>query len=149
MPQQLVESPQVIFDTLTGDATFMSYVGSYIFADGETEVDAISIMSPGQDLPHLKTISGMEVVIHDVGIIDRIDYISDVSSSLATWKLYLIAWPPANGGTLTDAMRRIIQKFTGARSITIPIEQIDVVGPQIGASTQILVTIPESSIVIP
>lgn len=149
MPQQLVTSPEVIYDTLTGDATFMGYVGSYAFTNDTTAFDSISILSPGQDLPHLKSISGMEVIIHDIGLINRMDYISDASSSLVTWRLYLIAWPPANGATLTAAMRRIIELFSGARSITIPIDQIDVVGQQLGALTQILVTIPESSIVMP
>jgi hypothetical protein len=149
VPQQLVTSPEVIYDTLTGDATFMNYVGSYIFADGATVLDSISVLSPGQDLPQLKSITGMEVVIHDIGQINRIDYISDASSSLVTWRIYLIAWPPANGATLTAAMRRIIERFSGARSIVIPIDQIDVVGQQLGAVTQILITIPESSIVIP
>jgi hypothetical protein len=147
--QQLVTSPEVIYDTLTGDATFMGNVGSYIFTDGATALDAVSILSPGQDLPHLQSISGMEVIIHDVGLIDRIDYISDNSSSLVTWKVYLIAWPPANGGTLTESVRRMLQLFSGARAIEIPSRQIGAAGTQLGALTQVLVTIPESSIVIP
>jgi hypothetical protein len=147
--QQLVTSPEVIYDTLTGDSTFMSYVGSYVFTNSNTTLDSISILSPGQDLPRLKSVNGMEVVIHDVGPINRIDYISDASSSLVTWKCYLIAWEGATGGTLMAAMRRMIELFSGARSIEITPASIDAVGSELRALTQILVTIPENSIVIP
>lgn len=142
MAQTLVNSPEIIYDTLTGDTTFMGYVGTYTFTTGVTQ-DSISIITPGATLPQLQSTSGMEVVIHDVGMVSRMDYLTDPSDSVATWKVYLIAWPGSNGATINNAINRMIRLFGGCRTVDISSAAVT-----IGALTQSLVMIPSSSPVL-
>lgn len=126
----------MIYDILTADTTFMSYVGTYTFNGGATE-DAISIITPGQALPQLSSITGVEVVIHDVGTIRRQDYLSGASDPIVTWKLYLIAWEGATGADINTAGQYIIRRFGGSNMI-----EISSTGTSIGALTQSLILIP-------
>lgn len=99
----------------------MSYVGSYSFANNTTAVDSISIITPGQPLPELASQSGLEVVIHDIGIVTRRDYITSAPDALITYQVFLIVWPPATGVTMNNAAKRMIEMFNGATSIqTVP-----------------------------
>lgn len=116
----------------------MSYVGTYTFNDGTTD-DSISIITPGQSLPQLDSVSGLEVVIHDLGIIGRQDYIDSVSDPIATWKVYLIAWEGATGSTVNTAAQHLIRRFGGSSMI-----EISSTGTNIGALTQSLVLIPSN-----
>jgi len=134
--QSKASSPQVIYNTLSLDTEFMSHVGMYTFNDGSTE-DAISIITPGQALPQLSSITGLEVVIHDVGVIRRQDYVTDLSDPIVTWKLYLIAWEGANGADVNTAALHIVRRFGGSNMI-----EISSTGTSIGALTQSLILIP-------
>lgn len=140
--QSKADSPLDIYNALIADATFMSYVGTYTFNDGSTE-DAISIVTPGQSLPQLDSISGLEVVIHDVGTIRRQDYISEQSDPLTTWKVYLIAWEGAAGADVNTAGQHIVRRFGGSNMI-----EISSTGTTIGAFTQGLLLIPSNGIII-
>lgn len=142
MAQVLVSSPEVIFDTLTGDTTFMSYVGTYTFTDGTTQ-DSISIITPGASLPQLQSTAGLEVVIHDVGSVSRLDYLTDPSDPIVTWRVYLIAWTPATGADINDAIQRMIGLFGGCRTF-----EIATAANTLGALTQSMVIIPSSSPVL-
>jgi hypothetical protein len=143
MTQQHAETPRVIYDTLTNDATFMSYVGTRTFRANNTELDAISIVTPGEKLPAIKSINGMEVVIHDISDLSRREYITDDIDIMTKWKVFLLAWDGANGATLNNAARRIMQLFSKAVTIeTMP-------GPSdINAMMQLLVLIPSDSVVL-
>lgn len=134
--QPKASSPLVIYNTLTADTTFMSYVGTYTFNGGATE-DAISIITPGQALPQLSSISGLEVVIHDVGVIRRQDYLTGASDPIVTWKLYLIAWDGADGSDVNTAAQYVVRRFGGSNMI-----EISSTGTSIGALTQSLILIP-------
>ena len=136
--QAKASSPLVIYNTLIADTTFMPYVGTYAFTDGTTE-DAISIITPGQALPQLDSVSGLEVVIHDLGIIGRQDYIDGLSDPVATWKMYLIAWEGATGSNINTAGQHIIRRFGGSNMI-----EISSTGTNIGALTQSLILIPSN-----
>lgn len=146
MSQTLVSSPNVIYDTLVGDADFMDIVGTYTFKNGDT-LDAISILTPGATIPSLANISGLEVIIHDVGPVDNISYITNASDAIITWNVYLVLWPPENGQDLTNAITRMIYLFSGAKSITTLQYKTIGVGTSVGAYTQALVTIPQTSVV--
>ena len=142
MAQNRVTSPLDIYNTLTGDTQFMSYVGHYTFAKDDTMLDSISIVTPGQKLPALKNQSGLEVLIHDTGIVSRKDYITDASDPLITYQIFLIVWPDATGVTMTNAASRIIQLFSGSRSINI------VPAPnELTSLVQTLVLIPDSALI--
>jgi len=140
MAQQHAETPEVIYDTLTGDTEFMSYVGVQSF--GATELDAISIITPGQDLPGLTSISGMEVIIHDISDLSRREYITNEIDVTTKWKVFLIAWNGATGATLSAAARRIMEIFS--KSVTIE----TMPSPDgIGSLMQLMVLIPSDSVV--
>ena len=142
MAQNRVTSQLDIYNTLTGDTQFMSYVGHYTFAKDDTILDSISIVTPGQKLPALKNQSGLEVLIHDTGIVSRKDYITDASDPLITYQIFLIVWPDATGVTMTNAASRIVQLFSGSRSINI------VPAPnELTSLVQTLVLIPDSALI--
>lgn len=143
MAQEKADSPEVIYDTLTSDETFMDFVGERIFESGNTSLDAISIVTPGAELPKLKSIAGLEVVIHDISDLKRRNYITGDLDIMTTWKVFLLAWPPANGSTMNEAARRMMELFSGATTIeTVP-------SPSgIGAIAQLLVLVPSDSVVV-
>lgn len=142
MAQLRVTSPLDIYNTLTGDTEFMSYVGQYTFAKDDTVLDSISIVTPGQALPALKNQSGLEVLIHDTGIVSRKDYITDASDALITYQVYLVVWPDATGVTMTSAAARIVQLFSGSRSINV------VPAPnELTSLVQTLALIPDSALI--
>lgn len=141
MAQQNVDSPELIYDILTGDEAFMDLVGNVTFVGG-TELSAISIVSPGAHLPKIQSATGMEVVIHDVSDLGRREYITDDIDITTTWKVFLIAWQGATGATLNSAARRIMEIFSKATTIeTNP-------SPQgLGSMVQLLALIPSDSVV--
>lgn len=143
MSQSFANSPEVIFNALTGDTTFSSYIGTYTFVEGNTQVDSISIVTPGQDLPQLKSQTGLEVVIHDAGDVTRNDWLTDVSEAVITWKVFLIVWPPATGSTMSLAAKRMIEMFSKATAIeTLATSQ------GLGSLVQTMVTIPSDSVIL-
>lgn len=144
--QPLVTTPDVIYDTLTGDTEFMSYVGTYTFMNS-TQLDAISVLTPGTSIKSLSDVSGLEVIIHDIGPIDKISYIDGPSDPIATWNVYLVLWPPENGNDLTNAIKRMIYLFSGAKSISTLAYKVPGEGTSAGAYTQALVTIPQTSVI--
>lgn len=142
MAQTKASSPEVIYDTLTSDEDFMSLVGQCIFEAENTELDSISIVTPGAPLPKIKSISGLEVVIHDISDLKRRNYITGDLDITTTWKVFLLAWPPANGSTMNEAARRIMEIFSNATTIeTVPTPT------GVGAIAQLLVLIPSDSVV--
>lgn len=143
MPQNLAATPEIIYNTLTNDATFMTYVGTYTFAASNTELDSITVNSPGTDLPHLKAQSGLEVIIHDVGDTSRLDWLTGESNAIITWKVFLIAWPPATGYTVSLAAKRMIEIFSKAVSV-----ETVAVSDGLGALVQTMVTIPSDSVIL-
>lgn len=140
MTQNFTTSPEVIFDTLTGDSTFMSLVGSYTFKKDSTSIDSISITTPGSDLPALRSQSGLEVIIHDSGNVSNFKYLTDSSESLITWKVFLIVWPPATGSTMMAATQRMVEIFGKATAI-----ETVATSDGLGSLVQTLILIPSDS----
>lgn len=143
MAQSKADSPGAIYEALTGDSIFSSLIGEYKFVNNTSPIDAISILSPNEKLPQLSSQSGLEVVIHDSGQVTRRDYLTDASEPLVTWRVYLIAWPPANGVTLTEAAARMIQIFSNSTAI-----EVMSTPNEIGALVQNLVLIPENAAIM-
>ncbi len=140
MAQNFADSPTAIYDTLTDDTTFMGFVGSYTFTKGNTSVDSISIVTPGADLPQLKSQSGLEVVIHDTGNVANRPYLTGASDPIITWKVFLIAWAPANGVTVMNAAKRMIEIFGNATAI-----ETIATADGLGSLVQTMVLIPSDS----
>lgn len=143
MTQLRVSSPDDIYDALFGDTTFMSYVGQYVFAGNTTPIDSISIVTPGQVSPELQSQSGLEVVIHDVGIITRRDYLTEAPEALITYQVFLIVWPGADGVTMNNAAKRMIEMFNGSTSVqTVPTPN------ELTTLVQTQILIPENSTIL-
>ena len=133
--QQFPTSAQVIYETLTTDTDFSLLIGEYSFRAGQT-APAISIVTPGQDLPAVKKISGVEVVIHDAADVKRRDYLTSDSDIYIDWKVFFICWEPATGLELTAAVARAMQRFAGSISF-----ETVAVADGIGAQVQTMLVI--------
>lgn len=143
MAQTKADSPGAIYDALTGDSTFSSLIGEYKFVNNTSPIDSITILSPNERLPQLSGQSGLEVIIHDAGQVTRMDYLTNEPEALITWKVYLIAWPPATGATVTEAAARMIQIFSNSTAIEV------VSTPnEVGALVQSLVLIPQNAAIM-
>jgi hypothetical protein len=116
MAQTLASSPEIIYNTLVADATFMGQVGQYTFASGST-TPSIIIATPGKDLPNVASQTGLEVIIHDVADLENRLYLTDPADALYTWRVFLVVWEPATGANVTTAASRILAKFPKATSI--------------------------------
>lgn len=135
MAQQLPTSAQVIYDTLATDPNFTALIGEYTFRAGQTGL-AMSIVTPGQDLPAIESISGVEVVIHDAADVKRRDYLTSGSDIYIDWKVFFICWKPATGLELTAAVARAMQRFAGSLSF-----ETVAVADGIGAQVQTMLVI--------
>jgi hypothetical protein len=142
LTQQHADTPEVIYDTLVADATFMALVGSRLFKGASTALDAISIITPGAPLAAIKSQTGLEVVIHDISDLRRKDYITEDLNVLTTWKVFLLAWEGADGATMNAAARRIMELFSKASTI-----ETNAAPSGLGAIAQLLVLIPSDSVV--
>jgi hypothetical protein len=140
MPQNFATSPKVIYDALTGDSTFMDYVGSYTFVKNSTVIDSINIVTPGADLPQVKSVNGLEVVIHDSGDTGNRKYLTDSTEAIITWRVFLIVWPDATGETMTNAAKRMIEIFGNATTI-----ETVATTDGLGSLVQTMVLIPSDS----
>lgn len=143
MPQAHVNTPEVIYDTLVADTAFMALVGSRVYKTADTALDAISILTPGAPLPAIKSQTGLEVVIHDISALDRREYITEDSDITTIWKVFLLAWPGADGATMSAAARRIMQLFSKATTL-----ETNPTPSGLGAIAQLLVLVPSDSVVL-
>ena len=137
MSQAFPQSPQIIYDTMVADATIQSYLGEYTFEGTPTAVPAISIVTPGQDLPNVKTVTGVEVIIHDIADFRRRDYITDSSDLETNWNVFVVCWEPATGDQVTGLVKRAMEIFGGATSF-----QTVATADGIGAMVQTQLIIP-------
>jgi len=143
MAQTKADSPGAIYEALTGDSDFSELIGEYKFVNNTSTIDSISILSPNEKLPQLSSQTGLEVVIHDSGQVTRKDYLTDESEALITWKVYLIAWPPATGATVTEAAARMIKIFSNSTAV-----EVISTPNEIGALVQSLVLIPDNAAIM-
>lgn len=117
MAQTFPTSAQVIYDTLTADATFMGLIGTYEFKAGQT-IPAISIVTAGEDMPSLRNVQGVECVIQDAGDFTKNEYISnDPARVTVNWSVFLVAWEPAKGVDLQAAAERACSRFLGSQAV--------------------------------
>jgi len=118
MAQTFPTTPEIVYNTLVADATFMALVGSYVFKANTSSIPAISIVTPGADMPDLKSIDGLEVVIHDTAQIRRMDFYGSTNIE-KNWNLYVIAWGSATGDQVTSAVERIMRTFSGSSAMEV------------------------------
>ena len=133
--QNFPVSPEVIYSTLEADAEFTSYLGQYRFVGGQ-ELPALSIQSPGGDMPGMDAITGLECIIHDAADLRRTDYYNSTNIE-TSWRVFLICWEPATGGDMTSAATRVLQIFSGATSM-----ETVAVSDGLGALVQTMIIVP-------
>ncbi len=140
MSQSFPVTPQAIYDKVSADGVMSALLGTYTFRAGTLPVTAVSIVTPGTDLPATRNVSGIECVIHDTAIIRRRDYVSGASDIIPRWNVYLICWPGSDGLSMTTAAMRLMAIFGGSTANeTVAVPQ------GLGAMAQTLVTIPSDS----
>lgn len=143
MAQTFATSPLVIYNTLAANSTFTSGLGTYTFAGGST-IDSLAIVTPGKLLPNLQKVEGVECIIHDTADTRRVDYITDNSNLLRTWKVFLIAWDPATGTNVNALTDIILSTFGYSRSI-----ETVAASPGLTARVQTLILIPQEGAINP
>lgn len=112
--QNFPTSAQVIYQTLSADPVFMASIGHYDFRSGQGPIDAISVTSPGEDLPALRNVEGVECIIHDTGSKSQRMYLTESSDVKTSWGMYLVSWAPSTGADLDAVANRVLQRFHGA-----------------------------------
>lgn len=136
MAQLFPTSPEIVYNTLVADAGFMASIGTYEWKAGGSPVSAISIVTPGSDLPSIRNVSGVECVIHDIGDARRKDYYNS-SNIHRDWCVYLICWEPSTGEQVNVAVERALQIFKGSTATEV------VATPDgLGARVQTMIKIP-------
>lgn len=143
MAQYLAESPEIIYNTLIADPVISPLIGTYHFIDGTTE-DSIGVMSPGQELPRLKEVTGLEIIIHDAAQVTSHPYLTNQADVISIWRIYLIAWPGSDGSKLNDVVTQIVKRFGNVWTI-----EVSARGAPLGALTQSLIMIRSTSAILP
>lgn len=130
MPQNFPTTAKIIYDTLVADSNITDKLGTYEFKAGQT-TDAISIVSAGEDLPSLRNVQGLEVVIQDAGDITQRNYYTEQSDLIVTWPVFVICWQPSTGADMQSLTEAICRRFANSRSV-----QTVAVSDGLGALTQ-------------
>jgi hypothetical protein len=117
-----------------------SLLGTYDFRAGTVPIKAVSIVTPGADLPATRHVSGIECVIHDTATLARRDYVAGASDIIPRWSVYLICWDGSDGLVMTSAAIRLMEIFAGAS-----VNETVAVPQGLGAMAQMLVSIPSDS----
>lgn len=135
MAQTFPKTPEIIYNTIAADAIISPLLGQHEFRGGGSG-PALSIVTPGQDLPSLKTTTGVEVVIHDIADMRRRDYY-DSTAIETIWKVFVICWKPSTGSDVNTVVGQMMRRFSGATSI-----ETIATADGIGAMVQTMVLIP-------
>lgn len=120
----------------------MANIGKYVYAAGDAEIDAVSVVTPGVPLPNINSVNGVEVLIHDVGELLPINLISDPAEVPTAYKIFLLLWGNGTGAQLNAATKRVLQLFPGAEAIETVTQD-----NQINALVQTQVNIPGNSFI--
>lgn len=143
MAQSRVDSPVDIYNALSGNSVFMSHVGTYSFTGSSAPQPAFSIVTPNQQIPNLEAVNGLEVVIHDTGTVTRKDFLTDPSTALVTYQMFLILWDGGLGTDLTIASQQVVQTFSGAKTIRlVPVRDT------VNVLVQTLIEIPNNAAIL-
>ena len=117
MAQEFPTSAKIIYETLSSDTVLMDLIGTYEFKAGET-LDSISVVTPGEDLPSLRNVQGIEIVIQDAGATMQQRYYDGIDM-VTTWNVFIISWEPSVGGQLQVVTEMILKKFLGAEAVQV------------------------------
>lgn len=108
----MIDKASDILAHLRYDATFMSYVGLYDFGEGNTE-DALVILGANQQIPGVKEISGLEVVINRIPDTTSKAVLSGCVIRQKVWTLYLVQYENSTPDVAVQAADRICAMAPG------------------------------------
>ena len=117
MSQQFPISGSAIYDALSSDTAFTDLLGKYRFKGNTGPLTALSVVSPGQDLPSLRKVTGIECIIQDIGTSTSQNYLTDAPYIVTSFSVFCILWEPANGGDLQEVVNYLLRRFVGSSSI--------------------------------
>lgn len=132
----MIESADEVLQRLQNDQAFMSHVGSYDFGGGITK-DAIVVLSSNQQVPGVKSHTGVECVISRVPDTKSRAVIAGCSVRLKQWTVYLIQYENAQPNQAIDAADRLLDLAPGATYTSLGSGFSDMAGVE-----QIVVKIP-------
>ena len=121
MAQTFPTTALAIYNVIKGlsDTNAIS-LGAYILnspapSGGQT---ALSILSPGEELPAVKKVEGVECIIQDTGDFVKNEYITNDPARLSiSWSVFLVAWDGATGADMQAIAQAICAKFYGSEAI--------------------------------
>lgn len=119
MSQQFPTSSSVIYNALSTDSSFLALLGEYSFKSNNNPLKALSVVSPGQDLPSLRNVTGVECIIQDVGTSNLQQYLTSSPDVVTSFSIFCIAWEPSTGGDLQGVTDHILRRFVGAASVQV------------------------------
>ena len=137
----MINTAQEVLGYLQADSVFMSSVGTYQFTTGLT-APALSVLGSNQQIPGIKEIIGIEVVINLVPDTSSRAVISGCSIREKTWTIYLVQYEENNPGSLIAAADRLLDLAPGA---TYSILGGGFQSSQIAGEEQVVVRLPAHS----
>eukprot|EP00919_Chromeraceae_sp_WS-2016_P022249 GHVR01052919.1.p2 GENE.GHVR01052919.1~~GHVR01052919.1.p2 ORF type:complete len:147 (+),score=11.87 GHVR01052919.1:1434-1874(+) len=117
MTQQFPLSGSDIFEALAADSVFTALLGEYNFKGGGGAQTALSVVSPWQDMPAIRGVSGVECIIQDVGTTTAQSYLTDAPDLVTAFSVFCVAWEPASGADLQNVTNYLVTRFVGAQSV--------------------------------
>jgi len=117
MSQQFPTSAQIIYEVLSTDTEFMSYIGTYRFKGNNSDLPAISIVTAGDDLPSVRRVRGLECVIQDAGNTSRRNYLTGDSSLVVEFSVFMICWEGASGAEMQSATEKALMRFGNSQAV--------------------------------
>ena len=117
MSQQFPTSGSAIYEALSSDVAFTDLLGEYRFKGNTGPLTALSVVSPGQDLPSLRKVTGIECIIQDIGTSTSQNYLTDAPYIVTSFSVFCILWEPANGSDLQEVVNYLLRRFVGSSSV--------------------------------
>ena len=129
MAQDFPTSAQDIYDVIEklhqhGHIALGTYKinAGNVFKDAENDkIDpevALTILSPGEELPSTLEVEGIECIIQDTGDFTKNEYITNQPARLTiNWSVFLVAWSPKTGADMQTITEKICSKFYGSEAV--------------------------------
>jgi len=110
----VIDSANDILAKLKADPQFMSYVGLYDFGSGITQ-DALVVLSSNQQVPGVKEVVGLEVVINRIPDTSTKAVISGCLIRQKIWTIYLVQYENSEPDIAVQAADRLTELAPGAK----------------------------------
>ena len=110
----MIDSANDILAKLKADPQLMSYVGLYDFGSGITQ-DALVVLSSNQQVPGVKEVVGLEVVINRIPDTSTKAVISGCLIRQKIWTIYLVQYENSEPDIAVQAADRLTELAPGTK----------------------------------